>query len=276
MWKTIAMALVCVGTARIAQGVDRSQLPTTEVETLTVGTPLPRFNLLRPSTRLYLRYKIIGEQRSTADIWRRQVSFEERDGQRQLHITWRWDSVGDQKLSRVADYWFDDVTFRPLTVQRRVTKDDGTVTVSGFRYLPGQVVGLVDLPDNSARDFVQVTDTPMFNFETDMELFQTLKLRREFKVRIPFYEAGPGRGTPKYYTYSVIGEEKIPEPDGRYLDCWIMRTESSNPKWGPTRFWLSKMTQVVIREETALADGSIFVKMLLSDDSAIDGVKAPS
>ena len=45
---------------------------------------------------------------------------------------------------------------------------------------------------------------------------------------------------------------------------------------GPTRFWVSKMTQVVIRDETALPDGSIFVKMLLSDDSAIDGVKAHS
>ena len=113
MWKTIAMALVCVGTVRIAQAVDTSHLHAAEVETLEVGTALPRFYLLKPSTRLYLRYKILGEQRSTVDIWRRQVRFQERDGRSQLHITWRWDSVGDQKFSRMADYWFDDVTFRP-------------------------------------------------------------------------------------------------------------------------------------------------------------------
>ena len=104
MWKTIAMALVCVGTVRIAQAVDTSHLHAVEVETLEVGTALPRFNLLKRSTRLYLRYKILGEQRSTVDIWRRQVRFQERDGRRQLHITWRWDSVGDQKFSRMADY----------------------------------------------------------------------------------------------------------------------------------------------------------------------------
>jgi hypothetical protein len=276
MWRAIAVALVCVCAAGIAQAVDATQPPAAGVETLKVGTPLPRFNLLRPSARLYLRYKIVGEQRSTVDIWRRQVSFEKRDGRRQMHITWRWDSVGDQKFSRSADYWFDDQTFRPLTVERRLTKDDGTTTVSGFRYLPERVVGMADLPNNSAKDFAQITDAPMFNFEADMELFQTLALRRGYKVSIPFYEAGPGHGTPDHYTYSIVGEAKISAPDGRPLDCWIMRTESSNPKWGPTRFWLSKTTQVVIREETTLADGSIFVKMLLLGDSAIDDVGAPT
>jgi hypothetical protein len=236
-----------------------------EEETLHVGQPLARFSLLTPSTRLYVRYKVIGDQRATLDIWRREVSLEEREGKRLVHVFWRWDSVGDRKYSRVEDFWFESGTLRPLTVERHLTRD-GTVTASGYRYLTDRIVGLETMADNSQKDFVQLAALPAYNFETDMELLQTLPLAHHYVVQIPFYEAAPGQDAPRNYTYRVDGEAKIAAADGHKIDCWIVGTDSDNPNWGPTQFWFAKKSQVLIREQTRLKDGSIFVKSLLTND----------
>jgi hypothetical protein len=236
-----------------------------EVATLEVGKPLARFSLLVPSTRLYVRYMIKGEQRATLDIWRREIKFEEREGRRQLHIFWRWDSVTDPKFSRSEDFWFDNETFRPLTVERRLTRD-GKVTISGYRYLPDRIVGMAELPDNSRKDFLQLAALAAYNFETDIELFQTLPLAAGYAVRVPFYEAGPGQAEPQYYGYRVVAADRISAADGRQIDCWVLGVVSSDPEWATTRLWFSKKTQVMIREETQLKDGSILVKSLLTGD----------
>jgi hypothetical protein len=259
--KRVVLALVCA--SQMATMAPAGGRPS--AETLEVGKRLARASLLTPSTRVYLRYKIVGEQRATVDLWRRSLSFEEHEGRRAIHISWRWDSVADQKFSRVADYWFEPETLRPLTVERRLERN-GTTTVSAFRYLPDRVIGMAEVPDNSAKAFVQPTPDPMYNWETDMELIQALPLKAGYEVRIPFYEAGPGRDAPAYYTYKVVGDGRIGAPDGRDVDCWIVVFKPSDPKVGDIRFFFAKKTQVMIREETRLEDGSIFVKILLPSD----------
>lgn len=239
-------------------------------QVLEVGKPLVRFSLLRPATRIYLRYKIVGDRRETVDMWRRQVSFENHEGRRLLHIVWRWDGVGDHAFSRSEDFWFEPDTFRPLTVERRLTKD-GKITVGGYRYLPDRIEGLAELGDNDQKDFVQLAKMPVYNWETDMELLQALPLASGYDVRIPFYEAGPGRDEPQYYEYMVLGEDTIVSADGQRIECWIVGIDSSDPQWGPTRLWFAKGNQIMIREETQLKDGTIFVKILLPYDLGNEG-----
>lgn len=232
--------------------------------TQEVGGPLARFSLLKPATRIYLRYKIKDGQRQTVDLWRRQVSFDEHDGQRRLHIFWRWDSVGDRKFNRTEDFWFEMGTFRPLTVERRLEMD-GKVTVRGYRYLPDKIESMAELSGEAT--FLQLAKMPAYNWETDMELLQALPLATHYDVRIPFYEAGPGQEEPQYYEYRVTGEDVIKSADGHSIACWVVRVESTDPSAGPTRFWFAKDTQVMIREQTTLKNGTIFVKMLLPYDS---------
>jgi len=235
-------------------------------ETLEVGKPLARFSLMQSATRLYLRYQVVDGARRTLDIWRRQITFEQQDSKQRMHITWRWDSVGERKFTSTREYWFEPDTFRPLTLTRRLVEGDKT-TVSGFAYLPDRIAGLADLPDNARKDFVQPAKIAPYAFETDMELLQALPLRDGYTVRIPFYEPGPGQPEPKLYTYHVVGSSKVATADNGGIDCWIVETSSDDPEYGPTRFWLSKKTQVVLREETRLRDGSLFVKMLMTSDS---------
>ena len=258
----LACAAVHVPVQTFAQANDDART----TETLEVGRSLARFSLVQPATRLYLRYKVIGDSRQTIDIWRRQIRFEQQDGKRRMHVVWRWDSVGERKFTSTRDYWFEPDTFRPLTITRRLTEGEKT-TVSGFRYLPDRVVGLADLPDNARKDFLQPTQIAPYAFETDMELLQALPLRSGYSVRIPFYEPGPGQPGPQFYTYRVVDSDKIGGADGNAVDCWIVEAPSDNPEYGATRFWIAKKTQVTIREETRLRDGSLFVKMLMASDS---------
>jgi len=237
-------------------------------ETLQVGQSLARFSLIQPATHLYLRYQVVAGARQTIDIWRRQINFEQQGDKKRMHITWRWDSVGERKFTSTRDYWFDRDTFRPITITRRLVEAEKT-TVAGYEYLPDRIVGLADLPDNARKDFVQSAKIAPYAFETDMELLQALPLRSGYSVRIPFYEPGPGQPEPKFYTYTVVESDKINTPDNGSIDCWIVETSSDNPGYGATRFWLSKKTQVVIREETRLPDGSLFVKMLMTSDSDV-------
>jgi hypothetical protein len=265
MKERIGIGLLC---ALLAATIPPSRAWDSEpaMQTQEVGKPLARFSLLKPATRIYLRYKIVDGRRETIDMWRRRLSFEVHDGQRRLHIFWRWDSVGDAKFNRTEDFWFEAGTFRPLTVERRLDKD-GKITVRGYRYLPDRIEGLKELPSNDQKDFLQASKMPVYNWETDMELLQALPLAAGYDVRIPFYEAGPGQDEPQYYDYRVIGEEKINSADARSIDCWLVGIESTDPKWGPTRLWFAKDTQILIREETTLKDGTIFVKMLLPYDT---------
>jgi hypothetical protein len=260
-----AIGLLC--TLLLAVPVSAGQPPASHsgAQTQEVGKPLARFSLLKPATRIYLRYKIVDGRRETIDLWRRKVSFDEHSGQKRLHIFWRWDSVGERKFSRTEDFWFETGTFRPLTVERRLDKD-GTITVRGYRYLPDRIEGLAELQNNDAKDFVQSAKMPAYNWETDMEFLQALPLAAGYEVRIPFYEAGQGQDAPEYYDYKVVGEDTIASADGRAIACWVVGIDSTDSNWGPTRFWFAKDTQIMLREETRLKDGTIFVKILLPYD----------
>jgi hypothetical protein len=255
-------ALLSLGSLSVSAALGLPPGPPTQ----EVGRPLARFSLLKPSSRIYLRYKIVNGRRETIDMWRRQVSFEAHDGQRRLHIVWNWNSISDPKFNRTEDLWFETDTFRPLTVERHLEKD-GKVTERGYRYLPDRIESLKKPSNGDQKDFVQQAKIPAYNWETDMELLQALPLAAGYEVRIPFYEAGPGQDPPQYYEYKVVGEDTIAATDGTSIECWIVGIDSTDPQWGPTRIWFSKGAQIMIREETKLKDGSVFVKMLLPYDA---------
>ena len=64
-------------------------------------------------------------------------------------------------------------------------------------------------------------------------------------------------------TWTVTAEDRLPGPDGRDIDCWVVETDYNNAENPPSRFWLTKATQQFMRQEARAPDGSVFRKYLL-------------
>jgi hypothetical protein len=232
---------------------------------IKVGDKLPRANLLKPGIHRYVRYTITPDgHRNAIDIWSREISFENKDGRRLMHIHQQWDEISHPGVL-IQDAWFEPDTLRPLT-QVKVLTRDGKTTIGGYRFLPDKIVGMDDLPGNSRKGFVQASPEPTNNWETDMEYLQALPLAQGYAASIDFYD--PGLDPPARYIYTVTGSEKIPEPDSNAIDCWIVSIDFKDPRGTvTTHFWFAKKTQVLVREEAKLPDGSTLVKSLLTAEA---------
>lgn len=233
------------------------------VTELHVGEKLPRANLLKPGIHRYARYTISPDgHRNAIDIWTREITFEVKDGKRLLHIHQQWDEISPPGVL-VQDSWFEPDTLRPLTHTKVLTRD-GTTTIGGYRFLPDKIVGMDDLPGNSRKGFLQSSAEPAYNWETDMEFLQALPLADGYAASINFYD--PAQDPPARYIYKVEGSGKIAEPDGGDIDCWIVSIDFKR-EMASSRFWFAKKTQVLMREETSMPDGSTLVKTLLNPES---------
>jgi hypothetical protein len=160
--------------------------------------------------------------RKAIDIWTRTISFENHNDRAALHIVQRWDEV-DGGVVLIQDSWFELKTFVPLTHIRHREKD-GQITIKGYQFTSDKVIGIKDLADNSAGDFVMNLPEPAYNFEYDMELLQTLPLKSGIEFDIPFYDAGIDK-KPDRYNFRVGGEDRTTGPDGRAINCWLVTAD---------------------------------------------------
>ena len=237
-----------------------------DVTLLHVGDKLGRAHLLKPGIHRYTRYTITPEgHRKAIDVWSREISYEVQDGRRVLHIHQQWDEISPVTVL-IQDSFFEPDTLRPLTHIKRVMFDGKTI-IGGYRFLPDKIVGMDELPDNSRKGFLQVSPEPTYNWETDMEFLQALPLADGYSVNVDFYD--PAQKPPARYVYSVTGSDKIAEPDGSTIDCWVVSHsfKAEDGSDGSSRYWFAKKTQVLIREEVRTADGNVLVKTLLNPES---------
>lgn len=232
---------------------------------LKAGEPLPRFAKLRPGVHRYLRYTVGPDgSRKAIDIWQRKVSFgtDPQGEPNAVHIEQRWDRVADGRVL-LQDSWFAPNTLSPRTHVRH-TVTNGKDDYAGYRFGDAQVVGMADLANNSRKDFVIALPEPSYNFETDMELLQTLPMAAGRTFNIPFYDAGIDK--PARYNFVVAGSDTITGRDGRPIDCWLVTADYNLGKIG-ARFWYAKSSQLMIREEAAMDGGRTLVKTLLSPEA---------
>lgn len=227
---------------------------------LNVGDRLARFDLLKPGRRSYLRSQVKGGAHVATDIWQREVRFERVGGADRLRIVQRWDGTGKEPSLVERDSLLEIGTFRPLT-HVRTTRTGGKTVVEGFEFGAKALTGMRDLPENSQAAADVPFPEPMYNFETDMEMLQTLPLARGYAVSIPFFH--PIGGAPARYLWRVAAEETLPGPDSRGIECWVVETDYNRPQSAPARFWFAKRTQQLIRQEARAPDGVVHMKTLL-------------
>jgi hypothetical protein len=226
---------------------------------LKVGDRLPRFDLIRTGKRSYLISSLRDGHHIAQNIWQRQVEFKRRSGKLELCIRQHWDGVGDTPAFVERESWFEMGTFRPSSHTRITTRQDKK-TVEGFLFGDRGITGLPNLTDNVRADFSVDSDEPMYNFETDMEMLQALPWARGYAVSIPLFHPAVD-SKPARYLWSVIGDEALVGPAG-LIDCWVVKCDynSADP---PTRFWLTKSTQQLIKMESPPINGVARRKTLL-------------
>lgn len=224
------------------------------INSVDLGTPLPRFSLLHEGTHHYLRYVKSGDSNAPIDIWTRTARFEKSA----LHITQRWDGVNPPS-TRTFDSWFDTGTFRPRT-HERVSEREGKRLVEGFAFAPDKITGIKELAENLHQDLSVESPEPTFNFETDIETLQTLPLAAGYETSINFYHPG-GRTAPQRYLFKVTGSGTIAGPGGP-VDCWVVTTDY-NRAGEVSTFWFAKATQLMVRQESPMGGGKVLVKTLI-------------
>lgn len=240
----------------------RLSLARTTPHQLKVGDRLERFDRLTPGVRVYLRSQQRELLHAPVDIWRRETRVDAVNGVDRLRIVQRWDGAGRPGSLVERDSLFEVGTFRPLTHIRTTTRD-GVRIVEGYAFEATGIVGMTGLADNTRDGFSVVSDEPMYNFEVDMEMLQTLPWASGYAVSIPFYHPSPST-TPARYLWKATAEDRLRGPDGRDLDCWVIETDYNAPERPPSRFWLSKATQQFVKLEALGLDGVMQRKTLLT------------
>ena len=231
----------------------------TATDLIHQGTAFARANLLKSDTHRYLDYFQDGESTIPLDIRTRTVRFETRDGKNLMQIKLRWDGVGRATYTKWIDSWFEAKTFVPLT-QERITEKDGNKIVEGFIFHPDRIIGMPDLANNTQKDLLVKTAEPAFNFETDIEMLQTLPFETGYQANIMFYHPG-GKTEPARYLFKVIGSEMI-YAAGSMIDCWVVSTDYNSPN-SLARFWFAKNSQLLVKKESGLPNGKKIVQVLL-------------
>lgn len=247
-----------LGLAAVALlGIGVAQAATTEVK---VGDPLPRYDRLKPGTHRYIRVKVTDDTWTVNDVWTRDVRFETQNGLKRVHIVQHWDAAGAGNGRLDIDSWFEEKTLRPLTHVRKRTKDGQTV-VEAFDFQSDKVTGLADVENNAVKDLNLALTKPTYNFEIDMEMFQTLPLAPGYEAKMNFYHpGGKGQGD---YVFKVAGSDVITLPSGGRLDCWVVTTDYNAPERPLTKFWVAKDSQLVIKTVSELDARTKLMKLLI-------------
>ncbi len=233
----------------------------TKVDMLHVGQRMARFAKLQPGVRTYLRSEERDGAHIARDIWRRETRFETVDNVRRLRIVQRWDGITTPPSLVERDSLFEMETFRPLSHIRITTTSAGVRTTEGFMFSPGAVTGLASLTGNSRADFNVACPEPMYNFETDMEMLQTLPLAQGYAASIPYYH--PAGGPPARYVWAVTGSAVLAAADGRGVDCWTVECDYNSNGASVSTFWVAKRSQQLVKMESRAPDGVKRRKTLL-------------
>ena len=82
------------------------------------------------------------------------------------------------------------------------------------------------------------------NWHDDLVIYSMLPYKENRTFMINYYD--PGFGKPVEVGYSVTGSDILTDRGGASIDCWVLEHGDEN---GTERFWISKKTREVLKEE---------------------------
>ena len=196
---------------------------------------------LKPGLHQYLVYyenpvkKLLG----VPAVWNRQVNFKTWKGREVIEIEQHW-FMADTAFNRYVYSLCDRKTFNPIYHYTKSTRG-----VDAFDFSKSSVSGSDSVTSNTKKDLDVSLSDPTLNWEVDLEVFNTLPIKKTGqRFVINFYHPG-GKSLPTYYEYVVTGEEKIKTIEERWIDCWLLKISYSEQNWA--MFWIDKRSQEVLK-----------------------------
>jgi hypothetical protein len=196
---------------------------------------------LKPGTRQYL--VTISNPKNpgilSQSLWNRDIRFEQVQGKERMVIRQHWigaDTLSNRTIESVMEKDFTPIFHTSTSVR-------GT---AAFNFAPDKITAADTARTNPWRKFVMPTPEPTYNWELDMEFFESLPLKANTVFLINFYHPGSKTG-PQAYAYKVTGSEKLPTINNQTIDCWLLRIDYSPENYGI--FWVTKKTHEVLKME---------------------------
>lgn len=187
-------------------------------------------------------------------LWKRTVQKANRNGQEVLEFTQHWSSSDTTNFRHL--YSISSASdFKPIYHFRQTGPKK-----EAFNFSEEKITGADSVADNLIKDLSVTSKVLPYNWELDLEVFQTLPYKTGKQFAINFYHPG-GRTGATYYLYKVIGEEKIAGSNAQTIDCWKLKIDYTTSSWAT--FWISKKSKEVIKMQEFF-NGNYRYKVLLT------------
>lgn len=121
----------------------------------------------------------------------------------------------------------------------------------------------VEVKDDITKSFNTAISSNFLNWHSDLVIFPLLPFKENRVFKINFYE--PGFASPKDEVYEVLGSEKL-SIAGSTTDCWVLNYQVKKPS-GYQRFWISKKTNELIKEEDSFGSFYRYKLKLIIDEN---------
>jgi hypothetical protein len=115
----------------------------------------------------------------------------------------------------------------------------------------------------SMKDFDESFNKYNLNWHSDLVIFPLLPFKENRTFKINFYD--PGFGGAEQVSYSVSGSDFLMNSSGEKIECWVLEHKVilTGDVAGAQRFWISKKTKEVLKEEDELGKRGFRYKLKL-------------
>ncbi|HYG03869.1 MAG TPA: hypothetical protein VD927_15585 [Chryseosolibacter sp.] len=209
------------------------------IDTLDINHPALVMKNLKPGMKHYIVYGVDAKGRTVSPwIWRRGVEYTERNGEPVLILKQAWNGP-DTSAYRQLYSIVSAKDFRPIYHYTRSVRG-----IEAFNFSEKEIKGADTVANNAQKNLTVDVKTLPYNWELDLEVFQTLPYAMGKQFAISFYHPG-GRSAPQHYLYKVIAEETINGANEQKIACWKLKIDYRENSWAI--FWISKQSKEVIK-----------------------------
>lgn len=168
------------------------------------------------------------------------------EGNNSINIIEEWESM--DTITHVASTTLNSKTF---ATQQMQTWWKHLKYTADFDFINKKVKFDKQLPESYTSkiiaDFNNSFNEYNLNWHADIVVLSVLPYKEGRSFKINYYD--PGLGASKKIVYSYIGSETILDSDSKPVDCYTLMYTSTNPKEEYQKFWISKNSREVLKEE---------------------------